>query len=248
MTDVSVVYGNVVLADHGLSISGKTLGAVPPPRILLPPSPTADRCQMNAPTPLPVRFRPPLPDSPLTQAVPVTMAGSPVTPGAVLLGGVNPVSLTDSDGVRLPDGRRGRPARLAAIVRRTGDENATTPANFDLSVVYNPPGGAVGIGKQVTVESFPNLSLTTTDPNYVVTQINTLSRLIRVPSSYAPPKTAPAGFPTAPTMLSNTGAIDLQDTSSPAVTYLTVQATSPIGVAAGFRSFGERQRRRRSRF
>ena len=229
VTDVSVVYGNVVLADHGLSISGKTLGTVPPPRILLPPSPTADRCQMNAPTPLPVRFRPPLPDSPLTQAVPVTMAGSPVTPGVVLLGGVNPVSLTDSDGVVCLMVGAADPLDWPQLFGVLVTKNATTPANFDLSVVYNPPGGAVGIGKQVTVESFPNLSLTTTDPHYVVTQINTLSRLIQVPSSYAPPKTAPAGFPTAPTMLSNTGAINLQDTSSPAVTYLTVQATSPIG-------------------
>ncbi len=229
VTDVSVVYGNVVLADHGLSISEKSLGTVPQPRIMLPPSPTADRCQLSAPTPLPVRFRPPLPDSPLTQAVPVTMAGSPVTPGVVLLAGVNPVSLTDSNGVVCLMVGAADPLDWPQLFGVMVTKNATTPTNFDLSVVYNPPGGAVGIGKQVTLESFPDLSLTPTDPNYVVTQINALSRLIQVPSGYVPPKTAPAGFPATPTMLSATAAVNLQDTSSPAVTYLTVQATSPIG-------------------
>ena len=70
-TDVSVAFGNVVLADHGLTFTGKSMGTVPPPRVFLPRDPAADRCEIAPPTPGPVRFRPQVPDSPLTQAVPL---------------------------------------------------------------------------------------------------------------------------------------------------------------------------------
>ena len=42
--------------------------------------------------------------------------------------------------------------------------NTVNPANFDLAVVYNPPGGAAGIQKQVVVEQFTDLSLNTSGP------------------------------------------------------------------------------------
>ncbi len=44
LTDVSLSYGNVVLADHGLSFTGVSLGTVPPPQIYFPPDPAANRC------------------------------------------------------------------------------------------------------------------------------------------------------------------------------------------------------------
>ena len=227
--DISIVLGNVVLADHGLSMTGIKLGTVPEPRISWPPSPTADRCQTTARTPVPVRFRPQLPDSPLTQAVPVTLAGTPVTPEVVHLEGVSPVSLTDSNGVVCLLVSAAGPLDWPQLFGVLVTKNATTPTNFDLAVVYNPPGGPAGLGAQVTLESFPDLSLTSTDPNYVVTQVNALSRLIQVPSSYVPPTTAPSELPATPTMLSNTGPVNLEDLSSTPVTYLTVQATSPLG-------------------
>jgi uncharacterized phage protein gp47/JayE len=76
VADVSVAFGNVVLADHGLSFSNVNLGLVPQPRLFEPSNPAADRCQPQAPSPIPVRFRPTLPDSPLTQAVPLVLSGS----------------------------------------------------------------------------------------------------------------------------------------------------------------------------
>lgn len=227
--NVSVALGNVVLADHGLSISGTSLGTVPEPRLFLPPNPAADRCQLSLPAPLPVRFRPTVPDSPLTQAVPVPLAGSPFTPSVVLLGVTGSVNLTDSNRfvcltIQAAD-PSGWPQFFGVIVK----QNPTNSANFDLSVLYNPPGGAVGMQTQVTLENFTDLSLKSTDPNYVAVQINSLSKLIQVPSSFVPPATAPSGFPATPTMLPNTGTVNLRDLSNPAVTYLTLQANTPKG-------------------
>src|SRR5260370_29257484 len=97
--NVSVAFGNVVLADHGLSLAGTDLGLMPPPQYFYPPSPQADRCrQPAAPVPLAVRFRPQLSDSPLTQAVPQPVPGIPGSSGAVPLGRSGIVDLGDADG------------------------------------------------------------------------------------------------------------------------------------------------------
>ena len=83
VSDVSVAYGNVVLADHGLSFPEGKLATVPQPAIYLPPDPAAARCTPTAPVPLPVRFRPVVPDSPITQAVPLTLAAAAVGPATI---------------------------------------------------------------------------------------------------------------------------------------------------------------------
>ena len=85
LTNVSIVLGNVVLADHGLSMPAATLPIVPEPTLFVPSSLGADRCTPDRPTPLPVRYRPQLQDSPMTQAVPLPLAGIPVTSSAVAL-------------------------------------------------------------------------------------------------------------------------------------------------------------------
>jgi hypothetical protein len=228
VTNVSVALGNVVLADHGLSFSGTTLGVVPQPKLYYPA--VANRCQPTQPSPLPVRYRPMIPDSPVTQAVPLPLAGSPVTPSVVLLGGMGAVNLTDANGFVCltvqADNPFGWPQFFGVMVK----QNKVTAANFDLSVVYMPPAGTAGAQPQVTLESFPNLSLNPKTTNYAAIQINSLSRLIRVPTTFVSPfPTAPAGFPATPTMLANTGTVNLQDLSNPALTYLAVQATSPAG-------------------
>ena len=41
-----------------------------------------------------------------------------------------------------------------------------TTTLFDLSIVFAPPGGAPGVGGNVTLEIFSGLSLTMADPNY----------------------------------------------------------------------------------
>jgi len=214
IVDVSLVLGNVVLADHGLSVSGMTL-----PDVVAP-----------------ARYRPPIPDivpgTAVTQAVPLPLAGNPVTPGIVMLSGTGLVSLTDSTGlVGLMIGANpfGWPQFFGVVTAA----NSANPKTFDLSIIYNPPGGPPGVPAPVTLEKFTNLSFTASDPNYVATQINRFSKLVSVPSSYKPPASAPSGFPATPTMLANKGPVTLLDTGS--APYLALQAAN---VGAWPQNFG----------
>ncbi|HEV8354076.1 MAG TPA: putative baseplate assembly protein [bacterium] len=65
---VSLVRGNIVLADHGRTLDGEALGSVPAPWIWEVPDPAADRCEPAVRVPLPPRFRPALRERPLTAA------------------------------------------------------------------------------------------------------------------------------------------------------------------------------------
>ena len=238
LTNLSLVFGNVVLADHGLSLDGVPLGNVPAPRIYLPPNPAADRCQNPLPTPVPARFRPQIPDSPLTQAVPLTQVsigelGNPQTAGVVQLADTGFVSLTNSEGFACLPLEATNAAGWPQLFGVKVAPNLGHPGNFDLAVVYDPSEGGSGVFQLATVEAFTDLSLNSADPNYVVTQINGTSQLIQV---LPPPGTTPAGFPATPTLLSNSGPVDLEDLSSH--TYLSLQPLSPsnwpalFGVAA----------------
>ncbi len=84
--------------------------------------------------------------------------------------------------------------------------NPVNAANFDLSwsTILRR---AKGVAPPVVLESFTHLSFQPADPNYAATQINQLSKLIHVPSSYTPPAANPSGYPAAPTMLSNPGTV-----------------------------------------
>ncbi len=77
--DISVARGNLVLADHGLTLAAEeTLGVVPPPRLYYPPDRDTDHCAGTEPVPLPPRFRPGLAQAPLAQAgtiVKITVQG-----------------------------------------------------------------------------------------------------------------------------------------------------------------------------
>ena len=66
--NVSVARGNIVLADHGMSIQGEDLGKVPDPSIFVPITLGSDRCADKKSIPLPPRFRPHLKEAPLTHA------------------------------------------------------------------------------------------------------------------------------------------------------------------------------------
>jgi predicted phage baseplate assembly protein len=227
-SDVSMAFGNVVLADHGLSLTGKNLGTVPEPRLFYPANPAADRCQLAPPKRLPVRFRPQIPDIPLTQAVPLPSvslpaAGIPVTPAPVLLGALGSVSLKDASGFACMTINATNAAGWAQSFGVVVKANSAHPANLDIAVVYNPPSGAAGIQKQVAVEQFTDLLLSQAE-----TQINSASQLIRVLSTGAPP----SGLPATPTMLPNTGPMDLKDLGG--ATYLTIEAANPSGWTALF--------------
>ena len=69
--DLSIAHGNIVLADHGLTIAGESLGEVPAPQILLPPEAGADRCHRPPPRFARVRFRPSVQMQPADPIVPL---------------------------------------------------------------------------------------------------------------------------------------------------------------------------------
>jgi hypothetical protein len=68
--DLTFAWGNIVLADHGLTIADEPLGAVPEPAIILPPDSDADRCHRPPTRYARIRFRPVLQSGPLTQRSP----------------------------------------------------------------------------------------------------------------------------------------------------------------------------------
>ena len=71
VTRVTVAHGNIVLADHGLTIVGEPLGAVPEPDIFHPAT-GEDRCGDRDRISVPPRFRPSPQKSPLTHAAAFT--------------------------------------------------------------------------------------------------------------------------------------------------------------------------------
>ncbi|HYE29038.1 MAG TPA: putative baseplate assembly protein [Allosphingosinicella sp.] len=68
VSDVSHALGNILLADHRLTIEDVALGTVPEPHLFLVPTGDEDRCARPERTAVPPRFRPLLPDGPLSQA------------------------------------------------------------------------------------------------------------------------------------------------------------------------------------
>jgi hypothetical protein len=67
---VSLARGNMVLADHGLTITNEPLGSVPEPTLFHTPEVSVEHCQERQLVPVPQRFRPILSKRPLTHAAP----------------------------------------------------------------------------------------------------------------------------------------------------------------------------------
>jgi hypothetical protein len=222
VSKVSVVLGNNLLADHGVRLKDIDLDRVPRPKLFRSPNPAADRCHPTAAVPLPVRYQPAMPDSPITQAVTLKVAGSPATSGIVHLATNSYVTLDDANGLVSLTVQAASPLSWPNFLGILAQKNTSNPANFDLSVLYNPAGGAAGMSAPPVLETFTDLSLVPGDPRYVLTQINAVSRFITIPA--APPGAAPAGYPAAPDMLT-AATTDLKDTGG--TTYLTVKPTNP---------------------
>lgn len=232
VTDVSLVYGNVVLADHGISLSNVSLGTVPQPRLFQPPDPTLDRCTPVSPTPIPVRFEPLVPDSPLTQAVPLPLVGNPLTPGIIPLTGTGVVSLQDSNGFASLLVQAIEPIAWPQYFGITVKPNGSA---FELSVFYRPPASAGGIQGTVTLEQFLTVSLAPAALSQTVALINSLSNLITASLPESLPASAPPSSFSTTVMLSTSGNVPVQKPGSPPVTYLLIQARNP---AAWPKSFG----------
>lgn len=228
VTGVSIALGNIVLADHGLTFPNQALPQVPTSRSSYASGPAANWCQPPSPMPVPVRYRPAIPESPLTRAVPLAIvalpaAGVPTTSGSVQpLGGAGVVAVNDTNGfaaltLQATD-PSGWPQHFAVTVVANG-------AGIDLSVLYMQPAGTGNPPAPVPVETFDGL-LFTAGPDFVATRINTGSKLIQVPATYTPPATAPAGYSATPVALNGTTPMVLLDTGSPAAPFLTLQTTN----------------------
>ena len=79
LVDVSIARGNIVLVDHGQTITGELLGQMPDTALFLPPGCNPTPCTAVAPTPVPARYSPTLSQAPLTQQGKVQV--TPTTPG-----------------------------------------------------------------------------------------------------------------------------------------------------------------------
>jgi hypothetical protein len=218
LSGVSMAMGNVVLADQGLSMSEVVLPVVPEPSLAVAGA-SANRCNATPPDYLPVRYRPLLPQSPITQAVSLPLAGSPVTSGAIALLPTGFVRIDDSNGATClmvqPDDPSGWPQYFGVLATATG----ASPASFNLSVVYNPPG--TPSGAWVVLEKFINLTLGA--GGNAASQINGVSQFMTVaPASSSTPMLLPA----TPTMFETTGNTTLSDSANNA--YLTVTLTNPL--------------------
>jgi Baseplate J-like protein len=64
--EISAALGNIVLCDHGMTVEGEVLGAVPPATLALAPAAPAGCCDNQKPVSVPPRFRPALGHAPLT--------------------------------------------------------------------------------------------------------------------------------------------------------------------------------------
>ena len=66
--EISVAHGNIVLADHGQTVRGESLGTVPKSHLLrVAVAGGAQSCQRAKDEPIPARFRPALANAPVTQ-------------------------------------------------------------------------------------------------------------------------------------------------------------------------------------
>jgi hypothetical protein len=221
LTNVSVVYGNVVLADHGLSMPPVLLPTVPEPLLFYPRSTSADHCTPTPASPLPARYRPMLEQSPVTQAVALPLAGSPVTPGAVPLLPTGYVTLTDANGFAALMVKPNAPTSWPQYFGVLATANNTVPPTFDLSVVFNPMGTPAGAW--VVLERFAGLTITPNETNSVDRQINAVSQFMTVTPIGT---TTPTSLPSDPSNFPASGTLTLEDSSlNP---YLTIQTTNTL--------------------
>jgi hypothetical protein len=91
ITDVSIARGNMVLADHGETIS-ENLGTVPEPWLYFPMDKDSGSCDPGERVPIPPRYRPRLGKCPLSNGAMAPVAGAPAAGSLVpALEKVNPL-------------------------------------------------------------------------------------------------------------------------------------------------------------
>ena len=120
--DVSVAHGNVILADHGLTLGPEPLGTVPAPRLFRVAETEPPFCEEEEALPVHPRFRPNLREGPVTQVAHVVRRDPA---GAVQRLAFDPEASAAS--VFRPDLRRALPA-----VSVTSDASETWTPERDL--------------------------------------------------------------------------------------------------------------------
>lgn len=223
LSNVSIVLGNMVLADHGLTMPSAPLGTVPAPSLVYAPNPAADRCAKSAPNYLPIRFNPSLVDSPLTESVKLPISSSPSTPDAVPLSATAPVNLKDGGGLITLAVSANSPATWPALFGVIASAGSS-PGTFNLEVVFNPPGGPTGVAAPVVLEKFSAMNLTSGSASYAPTVLAN-SEFVEVPSGWTLFEPVPATFATGVTQLVNGGTVNVPDGSNNP--FLTVEPTAP---------------------
>ncbi len=84
LSDVSHALGNIVLADHGVSVTGEALGTVPDPTLFFPEHRTNGSCSPLERDAVPPRYRPIPAQGPITQAAPYDAAHPPASATATM--------------------------------------------------------------------------------------------------------------------------------------------------------------------
>ena len=223
LANVSIVLGNMVLADHGLTMPPASLGAVPASSLVYAPNPATDRCTQQQPNYLPVRFNPSLADRPLTQSVQLPISGSPSTPDAMPLSAAAPLNLKDGNGLVTLSVSANSPAtwpELFGVIASTGPSAGT----FNLEVVFNPPGGPTGVAGPVVLEKFSGMNLTSGSANYAPTVLAN-SVFVQAPPGWMLLEPVPSAFAPGVTQLANSGAVNVLDGSNNP--FLTIEPTAP---------------------
>jgi hypothetical protein len=135
IADVSVALGNIVLADHGRTITGEPIGTVPAPSLFYAPAESSGICEPRERIAVPPRFHPALLERPLTQYTPCDAATttaafdvagphlSSARPAATLSG-------VSADGAKLQwtavrDLLSSRPGDRSFVVEMENDQRAT---------------------------------------------------------------------------------------------------------------------------
>jgi hypothetical protein len=152
----------------------------------------------------------------VTQAVPLQIAGSPVTTAAVPLVTNGLVSLPDSSGytaLMLGANNVAQWPQWFGVLATLNPATLTLPVTLTLQVVFSPPGST-----PVVLETFANLA----SPAEAIDQIAAQSKLIVASAAEA---TLPGKVATGSTMLVNQGPANLLDEDTSAA-YLTVQPTN----------------------
>ncbi len=203
------------------------LPAVPEPTLFIPAA-ARTAATRGAPTPLPVRYWPHLADGPVTQAVPLPLAGSPGHAGSGRAAHPGRHQPHRRERLHRADGRRRGPVRLAAVFRDQGHPQRGNQRRTSISPCCSAQPGRSRRDARGRRARAVHRSVADGRPAATAWRPRSTGYPSSSPSppGYTPPATPPTAFPAAPTMLPATGPVELEDAGG--APYLTLQPTNPL--------------------